>query len=187
MTEIVRDFAGSPPDVYMLRGHHLDTIATSRGGSPAEKAHHQRVMAERDRSRVSHRVTSADLTNPNPVIADAAYAEDLIGTTTEQANTFERSTTEALTKFYDLPDEHPVVLVVDVLDDICNGCIFKQHCRLPDSEEPGGDRDAINRFVRTASRLEYEGVVDCGDYVQTTKGALMKYIQLKSILDGSFS
>ena len=85
------------------------------------------------------------------------YVKDVIGTTPEQIDTFEKSNVELFKKFLSLPDEYPVKLVAGQVDDMCKTSSIGKHCRVRYgySEFRSGDivwadQLQIMRFLRLA-------------------------------------
>ena len=124
---------------FVIRGHHLDVfIEVARGYmTPEDIASDDRNGREEDLKMTTK---DASLTQEQIVYIrqERAYARDVIGKTKKEAEAYEHKSTELFHKFLQLPDEHPVRIVVGQKDEICKTCTVGDHCSLKDQGRYNG-------------------------------------------------
>lgn len=134
-----RKEAGADRDPFIIRGHHAKFIARmlKSASTPEMMGRHMRISAENATPLVGQRIN---------------YTEDVLGNTIEQANAYELAVTSFFRTFLELPPDHPVKLVADQKDGICEGCAVGKHCETL-NVFGFADEGYINAFVRVASKM----------------------------------
>ncbi|MBI4096697.1 MAG: hypothetical protein HY425_03185 [Candidatus Levybacteria bacterium] len=108
---------------FVIRAHHLRSyvlLLKQTFLSPAERAKEDREVLEELR-----------LPNTKQGISDEwmSYAQDVIGSSSSDAKTYENNTKAVFEKFLSLPEDYPVDIAEGIPDAICNTCIIGEHCR----------------------------------------------------------
>lgn len=136
---------------FVIRGHHLLNYINLLRDSyakkidPAEMAKEIREHMEVLRSTPSVKVF--DFSAPKSEWKKdftkqySEYAQDNIGSSTEDADTFEAQNRKLFEEFLSLSENYPADIVEEIPDNICNTCIIGKHCRQLNSSFPGTDDD----------------------------------------------
>ncbi len=105
-----------PNAPFIIRGHHLRHIAqlVQKKITPADQARMFREARERDLASQS--------------LGDRKYAFDTIGDSQESHEAYESAIRENAERFLALPDDHPVLLVAESRDGMCDACAIGDHC-----------------------------------------------------------
>ncbi len=103
-----------PEEPFLIRPHHAARYKDLSRKSPKRNA------------RFSRNVISQGY---------ETYVEDVVGTTDEDQNVFERALTDVYVRYKNLPETHQIKLVPGQKDEICGTCILGKHCTMNDQYE----------------------------------------------------
>ena len=117
---------------FVIRGHHLSSyICFIKFNSAGEKA--SPIEVTRKERFMLGLLSSLSDDNDDIVskrgLPGRAYAQDVIGTSTESADRYEKRKRELFERFISLPDDYPAELTEEIPDTICGACIAGEHCR----------------------------------------------------------
>lgn len=167
--------AGLAEEPYLLRGHHLGTLTWL--ASPMNSTPEDLALGARDTYTVARGNQTAETVDFNilahpqldPGAYSQAYAVDLIGSTEEQAASYERSLTKVVREFTQLHDNHPIELIAGGKDAICGACTFQKHC---DTEPPANEDAAMLAvFEDVTKHYAEDGAPDLS--ARTEKGSIL--------------
>ena len=153
---------GNPP--FVIRGHHLDLLIdiARQYASPEDLASELRNSREDERSMTLTQKKKRTEEQILYVKQEREYARDIIGKTRKEANLYEQKMTEILGDFLELPNDHPVKVVIGQKDEICKTCTVGEHCLFKDQgkynagESVSADGFYVNifRYVAQKNNLE---------------------------------
>lgn len=132
---------------FVIRGHHLGQFACfvrdRNAITPQFLAKSFRIAMEMIRYPAPSPFYTPGMLNRN-----IEYSQDVIGTTMESADRYEKSTRKIFERFMSLPDNHPAEIVEEIPDVLCEACMVGQHCRqVTVPFKKGRDGECIDRFL----------------------------------------
>lgn len=108
---------------FVIRGHHLPFYTNIvMGKRPSREARKLRFFIERDWRKALR--AGGDIDSKS-----IKYRKDVLGTTLEQADNFEKNMRRSYQIFLNLPDDYPAIIEEGIPDAICAGCAIGEHCR----------------------------------------------------------
>lgn len=150
-----------PSPAFTIRGHHL--------------GHYAELASWRsDPNDLANLLVETQIHNSKGSEADQSYAEDVIGTTPQEAQLIKDRYHSIFTKFVELESGDAVLITTGEKDDMCQCCLVGNHCvargpemavdtkegRLQVYEHDLADMRAITAFKKLAATLTANGKLD---------------------------
>lgn len=164
---------------YRIRPHHISTLIQLETMSPKKLAENLKEDAIFSRKDTTQKTVNFDALIDDTFSDeeyDSAYGYDRVGETPEQAKTYEKKLKKTFKKFIDLQDGDPIKLVVDTKDEICESCIFQNHCSV---KEDYGDEMALEVFEDAVKDLGLEHTLSYSEEIAVYSNATPQ--QVKSV------
>lgn len=155
MAERIKPSEKPKNEPFEIRGHHLlNIINFSISGKPPEEyaqTERQRFENFRKESRKVAPEPKKDefdiysMLSPKNRTIPEIYYNDLMGTTKEKGDRFEKNLSDIFKTFKELPDNAKIRLTAGKPDEICKACTgAKEHCSLKNMKKFNGSEDAVH-------------------------------------------
>lgn len=142
-----------------IRGHHLKSFARlfvylNHDGQL------RRSVEEFGSSKEIDRAINAAIDNEirivgkedTGVVLPEGYKEDVLGSTSEELKIFRKKHQKVYLDFLTLPDDYPVKILTNELDDICRACVIGRHCTSTLNKDSGYDVIEMQSYLGISTR-----------------------------------
>jgi hypothetical protein len=151
---------------FLIRGHHIRFYASlCAGTSPHMLSELMREATEKEYETAMKEFLKANDTGnvSNKIMYQLqdseTYKKDVYGQKPEEADQVQEQHKKIFEQFLQIPPDYPIELISEKKDEICNGCIFGEHCQ-PIEKEDLEDWSNVNIFIRQATELQVPFSID---------------------------
>lgn len=167
---------------FVIRGHHLSEFVcfVKDTVTPQKKAKNMRAGIERLKNISS---PSNFGYTPCERKRNLEYTQDVIGTTAESADRYEKNIRDVFERFVSLPDDHSVELTEEMPDDMCKACVVGQHChKVTFPTKKGIDSWNIDNFLRDIRPLNLPKPVIVKEQIHLTNSKPVRVRRVRTTL-----